>query len=219
MLSLVRDKPSIDEYTPSEDRYKYESIHDLVNPGSTVGFEILSTRQYDHWLHHDLSTIHNIGQIAAGLEGIVSINISSESILMISDEMMYRASKNKPGLVIEWIEAGCTARKVQEAAARLRSWKSNFDIRLSIDDMGKGQDGLERFLLTNPDIAKIDGSIIHGARESASYQRVFKMLCQLCRDEDVPTVAEWIETSADLDLAIDCGARYGQGFLFRELEG
>lgn len=203
----------------SEDRlsnYKFESIHCLQDVTRKVGFEILSKYQMENWLNYDLTTIHHIGNIAADLEGIVSINISSESIIQISDEMIYKASLDKPKLVIEWVETGSSSKKVTEAAARLKSWKSYFDIRVSIDDIGKGQDGIERFLLTIPDFAKIDGSILHGARHSLSHFRALNHLCQWFEEENVPTVVEWIETREDLELARACGAVYGQGYLFKE---
>lgn len=196
------------------DSYKIEKICTLEHPNKVVGFEILAKEQQLNWNNFDRLTLQRIGDIDAGLDGFVSINLTCESVISLSDELIQQASFMRPGLVIEWVESPCSQQDLKKVADSLIRWRKDFGIRISIDDIGKGQDGTERFLAVIPDFAKIEGNLLLQARESAAHRRAMKYLCRWCQEENVPTIIEWVETRADLEIAQECGGVYGQGYLF-----
>jgi EAL domain-containing protein (putative c-di-GMP-specific phosphodiesterase class I) len=198
-------------------RYKFERICSLSGSNDIIGYEILSCEQYQDWSIQDISTIKQIGLLSANLIGSVSINLSSDSILKMPDSLIESAAKARPNLIIEWVEDRCPSSHVNKAAEKLGDWRERFGIRISIDDMGRGQDGVERFLAVIPDFAKIEGSILHGARKNKSFKRAISYLCGWCAEENVPTIAEWIETEYDMELALSCGATLGQGYYFEAI--
>lgn len=202
---------------PIQDRYKFEPIFDLSGDISIFAYEVLSNKQHHDWLIHDKGTIENIASLHRNIEGRIWINLSTDSILAISDKAIERATQSSPQFVIEWIEDRCNSNILYQAAEKLKFWRDQYAIKVALDDMGKGQDALERFLSIHPDYAKIDGSLIHKARQSNCHLRAIKWLCQWCENEGVPTVWEWIESAQDLDTAIRCNARYGQGFFFNSI--
>ena len=198
--------------------YKFERICTLEESPKLTGYEILSASRHHDWVAIDRRTLTDIGKIDTNLIGNVSLNLCSDSIINLEDSVVQKAALARPGLILEWVENACTQRDLKLAAQALKRWRKDFGIRISIDDIGKGQDGTERFLAVIPDFAKIEGTLLHHARHSPQHRRVIKHLCEWCRGENVPTVIEWVESFTDLQIAIDCGGVYGQGYHFERMK-
>lgn len=198
----------------TQDGYKFEAIYNIAGDASIFAYEVLASQHQSDWLSHDLRTVENISSLHRNIEGKIWINLSTESIVSIDDAAIEQAALDSPQFVIEWVEDRCKSEILYAAAEKLKFWRDQFSIKVALDDMGKGQDALERFLAIKPDYAKIDGSLIHKARHSNSHLRAIQWLCQWCNNEGVPTVWEWIENKQDLATALSCNAKYGQGFFF-----
>ncbi len=85
--------------------------------------------------------------------------------------------------------------------------------RLAIDDLGAGYAGLTTFAAIEPEIVKIDMSLVRDIDSSIVRQRIVSSLVSLCRELDMLTVAEGIETISELVTIINLGCNYGQGYL------
>lgn len=200
--------------------YKFEPILNLAD-SSVYGFELLAMKKPENWLDHDLRTIAMLGMINRGSpahvqEEIISVNLTAESIMTLLDTQIEQAVRNRPNLVIEWVEIKDDSQTIIEVGRKLERWREQFGIKIAIDDMGKGQDATERFLAVTPDLAKFDGLLLHEARDSDKHFRAIKWMAKWCRDEGVPVVMEWIETERDLEIAIECGGDYGQGYYIQD---
>lgn len=203
-----------------EGSYKFEPILNL-HDSSVYGHELLAMQKPDSWLVHDLRTISKLGLISRASPAhvqseCISVNLTAESILHIDNEMMAQACRNRPNLIIEWVEIKDDSNIIKDVGRKLEEWRKEFGILIAIDDMGKGQDAIERFLAVTPDLAKIDGKLLHEARDSVRHYRAIKWITKWCRDEGVPVVMEWIESPRDLEIAIECGGDYGQGYYIQE---
>jgi len=87
--------------------------------------------------------------------------------------------------------------------------------RVAIDDMGAGHAGLSTFTVLEPDVLKIDMSLIRGVGDNATKQRVVKSILELGRDLRIDEiVVEGIETPQERDTVARLGADLMQGFLF-----
>jgi len=200
--------------------YKFEPILNLAN-SSVYGFELLAMNKPKNWLTHDLRTIAMLGMINRASpshvqDEIISVNLTAESIMTITDAQIEQAARNRPKLVIEWVEIKDDSQTIIEVGRKLERWREQFDIKIAIDDMGKGQDAIERFLAVTPDLAKFDGLLLHEARVSDKHYRAIQWMSKWCRDEGVPIVMEWIENERDFEIAVECGCNYGQGYYIQD---
>ena len=85
--------------------------------------------------------------------------------------------------------------------------------KLAIDDLGAGYAGLTSFATLEPEVVKLDMSLIRGIESAPVKKHVVESMTRLCRELDMRVVAEGIETMAELAAIIDLGCDYLQGYL------
>ena len=85
---------------------------------------------------------------------------------------------------------------------------------LVLDDLGAGYSNLARFLELEPEVVKLDRLLISGIDADRRKRAMVKHLTALCAELGAAVVAEGIETPAELQVVIDAGVPYGQGYLF-----
>jgi EAL domain-containing protein (putative c-di-GMP-specific phosphodiesterase class I) len=86
--------------------------------------------------------------------------------------------------------------------------------KIAVDDLGEGYSGLNSFAALEPDAVKLDMSLIRGIDRAPTKRRMVYALASLCRELGTPLVAEGVETKAELDILVDLGADWLQGFYF-----
>jgi len=84
--------------------------------------------------------------------------------------------------------------------------------RLAIDDLGAGYAGLTSFVTLEPEIVKLDMSLIRGIHESPIKQRLVSSVTDLCNKMDIRVVAEGVETREEMDSIRRLGCDLAQGF-------
>ena len=85
--------------------------------------------------------------------------------------------------------------------------------RIAIDDLGAGYAGLTSFATLEPEVVKLDMSLIRGIESAPVKRHVVESMTKLCRDLDMKVVAEGIETMHELGAIIDIGCDFLQGYL------
>lgn len=143
----------------------------------------------------------------------VAVNVGTRD-LVDQDRLRAVQAMARWPVVFEWTETMASRAQIERAGAILQELRAEHKVAISIDDMGSGQDGLQRFLAARADFVKIDGALLHRARFDARSARIIKWIVSMCHNEGVKTIIEWIETDRDLDLAIATGAQCGQGYLW-----
>jgi len=106
-------------------------------------------------------------------------------------------------LVLEITEHAAVA-SYTELREALRPSREN-GLRLAIDDAGAGYASLKHVIELEPDIIKVDRSIIHGLAAIARAQRR-QRLCAPGLDIGASVIAEGIETTEDLEAVRDLGS-------------
>ena len=96
------------------------------------------------------------------------------------------------------------------AVTRLRG----LGFQIALDDLGAGYAGLSSFALLEPDIVKVDMSLVRGIHASPMKQKLFQSFTTLCRDLDVELVAEGVEVAEERDCLNRLGGDLYQGYLF-----
>lgn len=101
-----------------------------------------------------------------------------------------------------------------ERLMRLRS----LGFRLAIDDIGSGYSGLTSFTELDPEIVKLDMSIVRDVHRSLLKQRTIRALCRLCHDGGCLVVGEGVETEDERSCLTELGCDLLQGFLIARPE-
>ncbi|ANI14163.1 diguanylate phosphodiesterase [Pseudomonas citronellolis] len=113
-------------------------------------------------------------------------------------------------VVFEITELGGGNQRLPEVVARYR----DAGARIAIDDFGAGYSQLDRVLALQPDILKLDMRLFQQAARGGPSGEVVKALAQMAEKTGCWIIAEGVETEAELDFALECGARFVQGYLF-----
>lgn len=94
--------------------------------------------------------------------------------------------------------------------ARLR----DLGYAIAVDDIGAGYAGLTSLAHLEPDVAKLDMSLIRDVHRVPTKQRLVRSFCELCADLGIRLVAEGVETPQERDTLVELGCDLLQGFLF-----
>jgi EAL domain-containing protein (putative c-di-GMP-specific phosphodiesterase class I)/CheY-like chemotaxis protein len=100
---------------------------------------------------------------------------------------------------------------VRSCMTRLR----NLGFRIAVDDLGAGYAGLSSFSQLEPDVAKLDMSLVRGIDASPRKASIVRSMLTVCQRElGTYVVCEGVETEAERDTLTALGADLLQGYLF-----
>ncbi len=87
-------------------------------------------------------------------------------------------------------------------------------IAVAIDDVGFGRSSLESLIILEPDIVKIDRKYVTGIAVEPAKARLLKRLAKVVHALGAELVAEGIEDRQEMEVLLDAGVNYGQGWLW-----
>ena len=152
-----------------------------------------------------------------GADAYVAVNSSACHLAQPGFETAVRAA-----LVDAKLPAGALVLEVTESAVmrdpdlaqvvleRLRE----LGVRVAIDDFGTGYSSLAYLRKFPVATLKIDRSFVNGITERGDDRAIVTAIVDLARALGVSTIAEGIETAAELELLQQLNCRAGQGFLW-----
>ncbi|MDH6237348.1 EAL domain-containing response regulator [Cryobacterium sp. CG_9.6] len=205
----------------------FQPIQDLTT-GATVGHEGLSRfpdstlRAPDRWFTEAfsvglgvdlewmaittmLSYLHS-----APPDQFLSLNMSPATMMHLMDQEPCSPDL-WPRIVIELTERVPVEDyfALHRALAPMRSRGT----RLSADDLGAGYAGFRHLLLLQPDVIKLDISLIAGINRSHEQQALTRALLAFASEVGAQVIAEGIEEPEELKTLQDLGVPWGQGYL------
>lgn len=86
--------------------------------------------------------------------------------------------------------------------------------RIAVDDLGAGYAALGALATLEPEVVKLDMSLIRDIERQPTKRRVVGAIATLCRELGSKVVAEGVETRAEAAVVIDCGIELIQGYLY-----
>ena len=101
-----------------------------------------------------------------------------------------------------------------ETAQRELAELKKIGVRISIDDFGTGYSCLSYLRRFPLDVLKIDRSFVQEIGSSRDGESIIDAIISLARSLRLETVAEGVETTAQLHFLLDHGCHVVQGFLF-----
>jgi len=102
---------------------------------------------------------------------------------------------------------------VRDARPRIASLRK-MGFRIAIDDLGAGHAGLSTFTQLEPDVVKLDMSLVRDADREPTKRKLIKSMTGLCKDLSMLVVMEGVETAGERDACVAAGCDLLQGYLF-----
>lgn len=143
------------------------------------------------------------------------IFINSISNCILNDENFgMLEEKYRPllkNIVMEVLEGEQTN---MEYATRKREVIEKWGAMIALDDFGTGYNSEYALITMNPNLIKIDRSIISGCDGDARKRMIIQNLVGLAKEKNVLVLAEGVENSGEMKTVIACGVDLLQGFYF-----
>jgi EAL domain-containing protein (putative c-di-GMP-specific phosphodiesterase class I) len=169
-----------------------------------------------------LDRVHDLGRIirarvAASIPqletGHVFVNVHTADL----EDLTLFASDSPLSAFAERVVLEITERaaldQVHDLMARVSRLRA-MGYRIAVDDLGAGYAGLTSFAQLEPDVVKVDMSLVRGVDRSPTKQKLLRSIIELCRDLQIQIIAEGIETEFERDTLIRLGGNLCQGYLF-----
>jgi EAL domain-containing protein (putative c-di-GMP-specific phosphodiesterase class I) len=146
-------------------------------------------------------------------DALLFVNLHPEDL---HDEQLYASSSplsaHAQRVVLEITErAGLEG--VRDPNARVASLR-HLGFRIAVDDLGAGYAGLSSFALLEPDVVKLDMSLVRDMNQHGERRSVVQSMSRLCGELGMRVIGEGIETPAERDALLDAGCDLMQGYLF-----
>ncbi len=206
---------------PERDVYAYEALMRSREPMLASPMEILDAAER-------LGRLHDLGRAARGHvarsadtappDALLFVNLhpsdlNDAELLSPSSPLAAIASR----VVLEITERASLhdVHGLTTKIARLR----RLGFRIAIDDLGAGYAGLSSFSQLEPEMVKLDMSLVRGVDTSAKKRSVVRAMSRLCAGElSIQLVCEGVETAEERDALAQEGVVLFQGYLFARAE-
>jgi EAL domain-containing protein (putative c-di-GMP-specific phosphodiesterase class I)/ActR/RegA family two-component response regulator len=169
-----------------------------------------------------LGRIHDLGRVvraavarrapAAPPGVLLFVNVHG---LELTDEALYLPTAPLAALssrvVLEITERiGLDAVGGEARVAQLRK----LGFKIAVDDLGAGYAALGALASLEPEIVKLDMSLVRDLERHLTKRRVVGAMATLVRELGGRVVAEGVETIEERDAVLECGVELMQGYLF-----
>ena len=147
----------------------------------------------------------------------VSVNVSARQFQQPDFHKRVAAILGRHGIEAGLIEIELTEGLVMEdtaAAQRELAELKKIGLRISIDDFGTGYSCLSYLRRFPIDVLKIDRSFVQEIGSSRDGESIIDAIISLAKSLRLETVAEGVETPAQLNYLLDHGCHVVQGFRF-----
>ena len=99
-----------------------------------------------------------------------------------------------------------------EAFSRSADHYRNQSFKVAIDDVGAGYSGLNVIANIRPDLIKLDIHLIRDIDKDETKQLLCKAMVDFCQNARIKSVAEGVETEAELETLIKLNVDFAQGY-------
>ncbi len=215
-------QPIVDNNT--QEIVKYESLVRLIDDEDKVVspfFFIETSKKSNYYpkitnivMDHSFSILRNCDvDISINLSAIdIEQKSTREKIFELLEENKEYASR----AVFELLEDESVKEfdVIKEFIVKVKS----YGVKIAIDDFGAGYSNYERLLDYQPDILKIDGCLIRDIETSSYSLSAVKSIVTFAKEQNIQTVAEFIESESIFKIVKELGVDFSQGYYFGKPE-
>ena len=215
-------QPIIDNKT--QKIVKYESLVRLIDEQDKVispFFFLETSKKSNYYTKITDIVLENSFTVLKNCSVDISINISALDIEQRSTrkkilELLEENKTNTSRVIFELLEDENI--KEFEVIRKFISKVKEYGVKIAIDDFGAGYSNYERLLDYQPDILKIDGCLIRNIENSSYSLSVVKSIVTFAKEQNIQTVAEFIENKAIFHIVRELGVDFSQGYYFGKPE-
>ena len=155
------------------------------------------------------------GATAADGEGgpLLFINLHTRDLL---DEDLYDGDSPLASMarrVVLEITERASLHDIPDVGARVRRLRE-MGFRIAVDDLGAGYAGLTSFALLEPEVVKLDMSLVRNIHNEPTKRTLVRTMISMCKELGMLVVGEGVETVDERDALQDAGCDLMQGYLF-----
>lgn len=225
----IEEKKIISYFQPIVDNVtqkilKYESLVRLVDNENNVLSPIYFldiAKKSKYYSQITLLVLKNSFEALSLTDSNISVNISMQDIENeeTCDAIINLLKKNKSKssrITFELLEND-NIRDFSRIISFIKTIKY-LGVKVAIDDFGVGYSNFERITQYQPDLIKIDGSLIRNiTKDKFSYDLV-ETIATFAKKQNIKTVAEYVENEKIYKLLLSLGIDYSQGYFFGKPE-
>lgn len=202
---------------PAQEVYGYEALvrsldPDLPTPGMLFDAAERLGRVQD--LGDRIRNAVAENAVTAPPQALVFANVHA---LDLTNDRLYSSSSPLARIadrVVLEVTERASLHRIDDLKDRIRSLR-DLGYRIAVDDLGAGYSGLSSFSQLEPDIVKLDMSLIRDIDGSSSKASLVRSMISVCtQDLGVRVVCEGVETVGERDTLAAVGADLLQGYLF-----
>ena len=165
----------------------------------------------------DVAQFRRVNRGSADLH--VGVNLSTRHLLsegFLTDVATALDSAGVPGraLTVELTESVLASHE-GVLIGRLQTLRA-FGMQIALDDFGTGFSSLAYLRRYPIDVLKVDQSFVSWVNDDGTTDGVAKAIVSIGQSLSMRTVAEGVETRAQLEQLRELGCSYGQGYLFSQ---
>jgi EAL domain-containing protein (putative c-di-GMP-specific phosphodiesterase class I)/FixJ family two-component response regulator len=86
--------------------------------------------------------------------------------------------------------------------------------RIAVDDLGAGYAGLNSLAMLEPEVVKLDMTLVRDVHRESTKKKLVKVMNQFCADIGALVVAEGVETRSEMETLRELGCKLFQGYYF-----
>jgi PAS domain S-box-containing protein len=203
---------------------KYESLVRLINETGEVisPIDFLNISKKGNYYNKITSRVlENSFKMLNFVNTKLSINLSAldiekeqtrKEIFLLLDQ--YKADNNR--IVFELLEDE-NVKDFRSIKLFIRKVKRR-GVMIAIDDFGAGYSNFERLLDFEPDILKIDGSLVKNIEKDSFSRNIIETIVSFAKKQKILTIAEYVENESIFNLLNEIGVDYSQGYYFGKPE-
>ena len=199
---------------------KYESLVRLIDENENVispfhFLEISKKGNYYNKITHRV--LENSFKILEAIKAELSVNISfsdleKEQTRLEIFSLLKNHKENAHRVIFELLEDENV--KDFDVIKRFIKEIKNKGVQIAIDDFGAGYSNFERILEFEPDIIKIDGSLIKNIQTDVFSRDLVETIVAFAKKQNIKTVGEFVENEAIFNILNEIGVDYSQGYYF-----
>lgn len=132
----------------------------------------------------------------------------------LADESLFSdLLSTKAAAVVLEVTERASLDELHDLRSRVRALR-DLGYQIAVDDLGAGYAGLNSFATLEPEVVKLDMTLVRGVDEQPIKRKLVSSMTDLCRQLGILVVAEGVETASERDALVDLKCDLLQGYLF-----